>query len=298
MNKFLLALCTLAITFSTNASAVPASIFDISISESFDSSLTKLQENCQTNVRVLSNLPVRFPLAKHTEQHLVCDTVKHGGKAAIVIADGKVAHINTNNISESAVTGLSDKYAEYIAYRAHSNHLLWLNTDTNSATLIGQDALHPNLFVWSNPHINNNQQSEVTLNTLLKFGASIDALMPIFEKHCHPLVIQDTKPWLLTKPNAQKQVNCFNFSAFGFPRKIEAVFGNNHLELAWILTASAEQTRVAQSLSNNYGKAIFENAQWQAYQNGEIYLRKDKPEVLAVSKRLIPLIKEKYALTF
>ena len=154
------------------------------------------------------------------------------------------------------------------------------------------------LFVWSNPHINNNQQSEVTLNTLLKFGASIDALMPIFEKHCQPLVIQDTKPWLLTKPNAQKQVNCFNFSAFGFPRKIEAVFGDNHLELAWILTASAEQTRVAQSLSNTYGKAIFENAQWQAYQNGEIYLRKDKPEVLAISKRLIPLIKEKYAITF
>lgn len=52
-------------------------------------------------------------------------------------------------------------------------------------------------------------------------------------------VLRDERVWLPHAPTTQDQVNCFGYYYAGFPRTIEAVFGDGTLELAWILTAAA-----------------------------------------------------------
>ena len=78
------------------------------------------------------------------------------------------------------------------------------------------------------------------------------------------------------------QVNCFGIEYAGFPRKIEARFGDGGLELLWILTAKGEESRIAASLQEAYGKPVFENQEWAVFKNWEVSLRKDKPEVLVL----------------
>jgi hypothetical protein len=87
-------------------------------------------------------------------------------------------------------------------------------------------------------------------------------------------------------PNAQLQINCFGVDYLGFPRKIEARFGNKKLNVVWILTAKAEEDRIRQALINQYGKPIFVNDDWEIFNNWQVALRKDKPEVLLMEQNI------------
>lgn len=299
MKYYLTALLTLC--SSTLFANMPnASLYGIEIGESISTAKTKLQSVCQNTVSDITLNTPSFPLASKREQHLSCNQLKNKGKIAVVIADNQVAHISASNIAPDAVIGLQNDPKQYLGFKAHHQHTLWQNNAKNQTTLIGKDALHPNLFVWSHPEIKALERSKpaLTLANLLQFGESLDTLKPLFEAHCDPLKIETSAPWLFNNPKEQVQVNCFNFPAFGFPRKIEAVFGDNHLELAWILTAKPEQTRISKQLTAHFGDSVFDNETWQAFKQGEVYLRKDKPEVLAISKALVPLFKEKAGIEF
>lgn len=95
--------------------------------------------------------------------------------------------------------------------------------------------------------------------------------------------------WLLNQPEVQQQVDCFGFEFAGFPRKIEAVFGDGILEQAWILTGQGEEGRVRDALIAEYGEPTFVNEQWEVFHNKRVMLRKDKPEVLMLSEKLADL---------
>ena len=96
------------------------------------------------------------------------------------------------------------------------------------------------------------------------------------ESECRFVSVQQFSP-------TSSQVNCFGIEYAGFPRKIEARFGDNGLELLWILTAKGEEARVAAALQAAYGEPIFESDEWSVFRNWEVSLRKDKPEVLVLS---------------
>lgn len=70
------------------------------------------------------------------------------------------------------------------------------------------------------------------------------------------------------------------------------VFGDGVLELVWILTAKPEEERVRQALIDVYGPPEHRSANWDVFARGQIALRKDKPEVLAISERLVPFYAE------
>ena len=295
INRFLSTTALLAM-FNAAASS-DASILTIRIGDNYDQVNGKLAYHCPA-VKQQSVTPPRFPLAKHGEKHLICESVKGGGKAAVVLADGKVSHIYAEDINEELIAKPSGQTNQYLGYRVYSGHQLW--TKDKTATLIDTKALHPNLYVWKNPHISEDksisQPIDNGLPAVLKFGATLDELKPAFEAHCQPMEILETKVWLLNKPKQQIQVNCFNYDYLGFPRKIEAVFGDGVLELAWILTAEEEEARVRQGLIQNHGNAIVTKDDWEVFDQGRVYLRKDKPEVLAVSEKLVPLIRQSYGL--
>ena len=72
----------------------------------------------------------------------------------------------------------------------------------------------------------------------------------------------------------------------GFPRKLEARFGDKKLNTVWILTAKAEEDRIRKKLTEEYGKALFIDDNWEVFNDWQVLLRKDKPEVLLLTREL------------
>ena len=95
-------------------------------------------------------------------------------------------------------------------------------------------------------------------------------------------------------PHAQIQIDCFGIDYAGFPRKIEARFGDGRLNVVWILTGEGEEDRIRQKLKREYGNIIYKNDAWEVFHNWQVLLRKDKPEVLLVTPELGQLYKKEY----
>ncbi|MEQ5790667.1 hypothetical protein J4E06_06370 [Muricauda sp. NFXS6] len=77
----------------------------------------------------------------------------------------------------------------------------------------------------------------------------------------------------------------------GFPRKVEARFGNGKLNSVWIPTAKAEEDRIRQKLKEAYGQHIVITDEFEVFNDWKVLLRKDKPEVLLLNETLIPVYK-------
>ena len=87
-------------------------------------------------------------------------------------------------------------------------------------------------------------------------------------------------------PNAQYQINIFGVNYLGFPRKAEARFGDDKLNVVWILLGKAEEDRVRQALIKQYGRPIFTDDIWEVYNKWQVAQRKDKPEILLMEQEI------------
>ena len=85
----------------------------------------------------------------------------------------------------------------------------------------------------------------------------MDEIKPVLESNSDFINIEELDG---SDPNAQLQINCFGINYFGFPRKIEARFGDDKLNVVWILTAKGEEDRKRKALTHQYGKPIFPTA--------------------------------------
>ena len=147
--------------------------------------------------------------------------------------------------------------------------------------------MHLNLFTWENPYFKSSYKLSLDISgkipDFITMGENINTLKPILEVNS---AFTNTEKLDGTDPNAQVQINCFGVNYFGFPRKIEARFGDNQLNTVWILTAKGEEDRIRQELIKHYGKPIFVNDAWEIFDNWKIGLRKDKPEILLLNQEL------------
>jgi len=293
MTNKLLSLTFLApLVISTTVFANSNSVLGVEIGDDKVQVQQALQAKCNS-LTIKSAHQVSFPLAKQSELHVVCEAVKSGGKAAVILADDKVVHVYATGLANSEITQVEGENKQYLDYQISSDHTLWRNAKTDSVTLLSHKGLHPNLFVWENFYLNVDREEikPVTLNeglpTFLRYGASIEELKSELESQCHPMQVQESNPWLPNKPKQQTQVNCFNVNYLGFPRKMELVFGDDKLELVWILSAEEEEKRIRDQLVGHFGLASSINDKWETFNGGKVYLRKDKPEVLAVSDALV-----------
>lgn len=294
--KIVILFMSISISVSATSAEERFTVAGIKIGNSYADATSILAKRCENIEEKVVN-PVTFPLAKVSEKHIICKGLTGGGELAAVIADEKVVHVYGLNVDDELVYRPGNETKTYLGYDVYRTHVLWKKKSANSITLIRKDALHPNLFVWKNPFIGRPGKADQShplidgFPPILKFGSTLEKLRPVFQKNCDPLDIVETDVWLVSSPKTQIQVNCYNYYFLGFPRKIEAVFGDNILELAWILTAKQEEPRMSNKLTALYGSVQDSNDKWDLYHNGRVYLRKDKPEVLAVSKKLAPLIR-------
>ena len=251
-----------------------------------------------SSVRKIDVVQPNFPLAKSSEVHLICNTLSLPNgtvdQAAFTLSDDKLTYVEVHGGVVKAIVGTStEKPRTYLGLKVYRKTQLFIDEQKDTAWLLSKEALHPNLFTWRNPYLahSNGYEQSAKAPPFLAFDKKYENLEAMFRLACPVMnVEQQEKPWLPSKPLRQFQVNCFGFEFAGFPRKIEAVFGDGKLALAWILTGKGEEARVRNALTNSYGQPIIKTEAWDVFPGKQVALRKDKPEVLMISKQLIPFL--------
>ena len=293
----LLILCTPLFT-----NAQPEAIFnDIRLKETFDSATKKLTEISETVDTISIDSPT-FPLAKNKEQHLVCYQLQTDNgvidRAVFTFADDSLHYIMARgNVHKALTEKRTDTAMVYMGYEIYFAEGLFLKKEEDAAWVLTPEATHPNLFVWENPFLDGDYIVETVpsymyeIPDFLKMGGSLEKVAPNLGANSKFTYTEELDG---SDPNAQLQINCFGVDYAGFPRKMEARFGDNKLNVVWILTGKGEEDRIRQALIAQYGDPIFVNDDWEIFNNWQVGLRKDKPEVLLMEQQIGLGYKESY----
>ena len=263
----------------------------VNMKESLATVQTKLKEIVATS-KVITVQHTVFPLAKDKEQHLICSNVKTEtgtiSKAVFTFSDDQLTNIEARgNVLQSLTTKLRDTAINYMDYTVYQKQMLFIDSKKDIAWILTDEALFSHLFTWENPYLDT-EENEALPNTglipaFLQMGATFEDVKASFEANSSFTLRQDLDG---SDPNAQYQINCFGVNYLGFPRKAEARFGNDKLNVVWILLGKAEEDRVRQALIKQYGPAIFKDDVWEVFNNWQVALRKDKPEVLLMEQQI------------
>ncbi|MBT8184880.1 MAG: hypothetical protein KJN76_08560 [Eudoraea sp.] len=246
--------------------------------------------------------PPLFPLAKNRESHLVCTGIKTVDglieNAVFTFADDQLVYIEARgNAVEVFTLSRKDTATTYLDYSFYEKEKLILNKEKDIAWVMNNEGMHLNLFTWENPYLENSivQAPPATptrnLPAFIKMGATIDEMKPLIAANSKFISVEELNG---DDPNAQIQINGFGVHYMGFPRKIEARFGDNKLNVVWILTGKGEEERVREALTGQFGKPVYLNDEWEIYNNWQVGLRKDKPEVLLMEKQIGLAYKSSY----
>ncbi len=262
----------------------------------------KLGDRCSSiERRVIS--PPSHPSAESSEVHLVCHGVDINERAVeslvLTFGDDSLAMVFAEGGAAAALGSMfSEELQAYIHFTGSFDDLLIMDVAADRAWLLTPDTAHASLFAWANPYAESSASPEYQPSAVrpdvLDFGEHLDSLQSRFEAQCDFTRLAEYEVWLLTEPTVQQQLDCFGFEYAGYPRKIEAVFGDGILEQVWILTGKAEEDRVRRALIEAYGEPSYVDENWEIFDDGLVMLRKDKPEVLMVSDRLAPLYRAQY----
>jgi hypothetical protein len=261
----------------------------------FDESTSQVEQKLSLIATLDNKITVdkpTFPLASNQETHLIYSNIKTANgtinKVAFTFSDNKLSYIQANgNIYKTFVEKRKDTARAYMDYEVYVKDKLFIKEKEDVAWILTSEGMHTGLFAWRNPYLNENYSVKLNTGTnipeFIEMGGALEVLKPILELNSEFTYIEKLDD---SDPNAQLQINCFGVDYLGFPRKIEARFGNKKLNVVWILTAKAEEDRIRQALINQYGKPIFVNDDWEIFNNWQVALRKDKPEVLLMEQNI------------
>ncbi|WP_299536856.1 hypothetical protein [Ulvibacterium sp.] len=259
---------------------------EIKMSDNLETVKKSLEKLCVSMQEIkVDTEAVTFPLAQFTEQHLVCSDCSRYGyyffdKVVFTFSDGQLSFISAKGEGVSKISDI-EFYQGYKFYTGKDNMII--NEKESEAFFLTEEGLHPNLFAWKNPYLGTapeipKYKASGNIPEVFEFGALLRELEPRLKA---VTTLLDKREF----PNGETQLNCFGMEYAGFPRKIEAKFNTeDELYLLWILTAKQEEGRVKKALIKAYGTPIFVNDTWVVFHDWQISLRKDKPEILVLSK--------------
>lgn len=259
--------------------------------------LARLQEVCR-ELHIHAATSVRSPLARHSEQHVTCvDLELPAGRiasAVFVLADDRLKLIEAEGGAVQTLLGDRTDASPYLGWQVFDGGERFADPGSDTVWLLSEEALHPHLFLWPGPGpVAATDAVPATLPDFIRFGSKLESSTPLFAAACPAMAIREIEDvWLPHGPRTQTQIDCLGVEFAGYPRKLEAVFGDGVLELVWILTAEAEEERVRQALVEAHGPSSHASGSWEVFAGGRIALRKDVPEVLAISERLVPYYAE------
>ncbi|MDG1572171.1 hypothetical protein OZ410_07570 [Robiginitalea sp. M366] len=244
---------------------------------------------------------VQFPLASSREEHWQVAGYTTQGHSlqqmALVFADGKLAFLQARGGVNTWMDARPEaNFGSYSGYRFYEGWGAVSHPDSDQLWLLSPEGLHLNLFAWNHPLLEAGAAwpaypKTVSVPHYLKMGATLQQLEPMLESVSTQIIREELDG---SDPNAQLQLNCYGIPYAGFARKAEARFGGGNLNVVWILTAKAEESRVREQLRLQYGPPDFTSEAWEAYHNWQVFLRKDKPEVLFLTPELGQFYKKEY----
>ncbi|UCD62208.1 MAG: hypothetical protein JSV59_06505 [Flavobacteriaceae bacterium] len=301
--KLLLTLSAILVLIITNhISAQSEVLFNgVELQDSFQSTKAKMEPFAE-QLEIFEIENPTFPLSNNLETHMVLSNYKSGNgtisELVFTFADDKLVYIQAyGNAVESITAKRKDTAQTYMNYNFYPNDGIVTKPSEDKVWILSKDAMHPNLFTWDNPYLPSNKELKKTHNPsaripdFIEMGGNLDQLKPNLERES---VFTTSKELDGSDPNAQLQIDCFGVEYAGFPRKFEARFGDGKLNVLWILTGKGEEDRIRQKLINEYGAVIFKDDNWEVFNNWQVMLRKDKPEVLVLTEELAAFYKKDY----
>ena len=292
----------LALSFSIVMSSQNNELFEgVTLGQPLELVKSKLLSST-SKIYVVEVTHPSFPLSKEKEEHLICLECKSSNgiieEAAFSFADDKLALIQVKgNATQAIMEKRLDTADVFMNYLAYWDDLIVIDKASDMAWIMGQEAAHTNLFAWINPYFPSEggkkieYQSSAKIPEFIEMGGDLANLRPLLEQASLFTFERELGPG---DPNAQLQIDCFGIQYAGFPRKFEARFGDEKLNMVWILTGKGEEDRIRQKLIESYGRPIFTNDAWEVFENWQVYLRKDKPEVLLLTPELGEFYKKDY----
>lgn len=273
----------------------------ISLGQPVESVHKQLETQAGKLYRIEVNKPV-FPLAENSEIHLIClECQTNNGsieEVAFTFADDKLSLIQAKGRAVETITGQRKDTAEvFMNYVVYWDDLIVADKAQDKVWILSPEAAHPNLFAWDNPYLPAHGGKELSyvssaeVPDFIEMGGDLEVLKPLLEKASDFTYTRELGPG---DPNAQLQIDCFGIEYAGFPRKFEARFGDDKLNMVWILTGKGEEERVRQKLVQVYGDPIYKDEAWEVFKDWQVLLRKDKPEVLLLTPQLGAFYKEDY----
>ncbi|WP_339915839.1 hypothetical protein [Yeosuana marina] len=263
---------------------------DVQLGEATKTTFKKIKE-ISSSIELVSIKNPRFPLVITKEAHIICEGVKTSygqlDKVIFTFADDQLvyleAHGNTDAVFARKQSEAPRSYLEYDAYVSQS---LIINKSKDIAWVMNREALKLNLFIWQNPLFNNVKDHKNTaidhkLPEFLNMGETLEKIKPSLIANSDFTSSKDLDG---SDPNADFQITCFGVDYLGFPRTVEARFGVNQLNAVWILTAKNEENRIRQALKSQFGAPVLVNEKWEVFDNWNVALRKDKPEILLLTE--------------
>lgn len=246
-----------------------------------------------------------LPIARSGETQLICFGYSGDGiefdEAAFIFGDDSLSMVEIYGGANAAFESLPGDVFSYSGFSVKREALALSHQELDRLLLMTPSSVRAHMHYWKSPYLKANKGAPTSFPTsaaqpeIIRFGERIETLQPEFKQDCSFLAEQHIEePWLATEPEVQIQLNCFGYVYAGFPRKIEAVFGDGVLEQVWILTAEAEETRIREALTAEYGPAELVSDTWEVFNDGTVALRKDLPEVLLVSKRVAPAFRPEF----
>jgi hypothetical protein len=273
----------------------------VNLQESLTTAKAKL-EPLAGQIKLIEIEDPSFPLSKNKEDHVVCLNYQTAnGKIAEVVftfADDRLVFIQAHGNAVAALTGKrKDTASKYMDYEAYWEDLIVTKPKEDKVWILTSQAAHPNLFAWDNPYLPSNggelknYETSGKIPEFIQMGGKLEDVKPLLEKASDFTSVMELDG---SDPNAQLQIDCFGIEYAGFPRKFEARFGDEKLNVVWILTGKGEEDRIRQKLITEYGSAIYKNDAWEVFHDWQVMLRKDKPEVLLVTRELGEFYRKDY----
>jgi len=285
---------TLASAQDTPMGAAESFADHLAIGSDAQSVEAELRASC-AHLTAVTPTPVRFPLARDHEQHFICDglTTQAGHRferAVFTLADGVLAQIEVRGDTAPLTANAGESFA-LGDWTAYPDAAMVIDAAAGTAHILSEDGLHTNLFAWHNPLMDDAPLDygplAIDVPPQIRPGESIETLRAEIEAACPVTQVREIDPPSLpTQPATQTQINCFGYETAGFERKIEYVFGDGRLVLAWILTGRGEADRLETAMDAAYGAPDFAGADFRFYDGGAAALRFDKPEILIVQREL------------
>ena len=263
-----------------------------------------LKDDCEYFEIFRSDDPY-LPVAAESQGSLVAHEMSLGDGSTLdtvsfVFADDELVMIEaTGGVELGLLPWAGPRSATVGRWDAHLSTNTVLDLEEDHAWILSDAALHPHLFLWSDPQLWVEKPLRFSPTTAIPKAFEFGGRFEDLEDRLRAIAMASDlevieEPWLPTQPEHQTQLNLYGMVYAGFFRKAEVVFGDDQLELVWILTGKAEEDRVRERLIAEFGKPEFVSDEFEAFAGWRVALRKDKPEILLLSERLAPMFEQMY----